>query len=183
VIRLLPAPALRTSTIAVGAPVRRHHVRASRVVASVVLAALATGCGQASRDDEGAIVESGTAAVDDLRVGDCFDDPADLSDEVVEVADVDATPCDEPHDNEVFHAFDLPGDELPADEAIEEQVGEECIPAFDAYVGTAYEDSELDLFAIWPTTASWDEGDRAVTCALFAMDGSKLDESVRDSGR
>jgi hypothetical protein len=138
---------------------------------------------QAERDEAGTIVGAGTVAADDLRVGDCFDDPSDLTDEIVEVEDVAAIPCDRPHDNEVFFAFDLTGDELPSDAAIEELVGQECLPAFDDFVGTPYEESELDLFAIWPTEASWLQGDRAVTCALYAMDGTKLDATAEGSTR
>jgi hypothetical protein len=140
--------------------------------------------GQADRDDSGAIVGAGSVAAEDLRVGDCFDDDGgDATDDVTEIADVAAIPCGDPHDNEVFHVFELEGDELPSDEAIFELVGSECLPAFSAFVGSGYETSELDLFPIWPTEVAWKAGDRTVRCSLYAMDGSKLEGSARDSRR
>jgi hypothetical protein len=163
------------------AALHRHHRRLLAVACIASLALTATAC-QAERDAEGDIVGAGTLAADELGVGDCFDDGA-ATEEVVEIADVPAVPCDEPHDNEVFHAFELEGDELPADAEIEARVDQECVPAFDLFVGTAYETSELDLFAIWPTAGSWDGGDREVLCAVYAMDQSKLEGTVAGSGR
>jgi hypothetical protein len=160
---------------------RRLH---GRLLAGALTAALAltTSACQAERDADGAIVGAGSLAADELGVGDCFDDePSD--EEVTEILDVPAVPCGEPHDNEVFHAFELRGDELPSDAEIEGQVDEECLPAFDRFVGSSYEDSELDLFAIWPTAASWAAGDREVLCAVFAIDLSKLEGTVAGSGR
>lgn len=148
-------------------------------MAVLLSSALAVGCGVASRDQDGRIVEGGGVAAVELRLGDCFDDPADLpTEEVSEFVDVDAVPCQEPHHNEVFHTFELTDESLPSDEEIGARVDEECLPAFDRFVGIAYEDSELDLFEMWPTEGSWTEGDRTVICALFAMDGSKLEGSA-----
>jgi hypothetical protein len=160
-----------------------------RVLARFAVPAVAIGIavfgylGQADRDDAGAIVGSGSLTVVDLRVGDCFDDEAAEGEEVLEISEVAARPCGEPHDNEVFHTFDLTGDTVPSDDEVYAQVGEECIPAFDTFVGAVYEDSELDLFPIWPTAAAWDQGDRAVTCALYDADGSKLVGSAQGTGR
>jgi hypothetical protein len=160
------------------------HLLRRRLLAVAFTGALAltTSACQAERDADGAIVGAGTLAADELGVGDCFDDePSD--EEVTEILDVPAVPCGEPHDNEVFHAFELRGDELPSDADIEELVDEECLPAFGRFVGTSYEESELDLFAIWPTERAWAAGDREVLCAVFAMDLSKLEGTVAGSGR
>ncbi|GGI03877.1 septum formation family protein [Egicoccus halophilus] len=140
--------------------------------------------GQADRDDDGAIVEAGAVTADDLRVGDCFDDEGTFeTDETVQFEAVAGVPCTEPHDNEVFHEFELTGESLPSEEEIFTQVDAACLPAFDAFVGLAYEESELDLFPMWPTADSWRLGDRTATCALFALDGSTLQGSMRDSQR
>lgn len=112
--------------------------------------AVAGYLGQADRDDAGAIVSAGDVAADDLRIGDCFDDGEISDEDVVEVGAVGARPCGEPHDNEVFHTFELTGDTLPSDDAIMQQAGEVCIEVFDTFVGTVHEESELDFFPMWP---------------------------------
>lgn len=145
--------------------------------------AVAGYLGQANRDDAGAIVEAGALTVEDLRVGDCFDDEAGAGEEVLEISEVAAQPCTEPHDNEVFHSFQLTGDALPSEDEIFEQVGLQCGDAFDAFVGKLWEESEFDLFPIWPSEASWRTGDRTVTCVLFARDLSKLTGSAAGTGR
>jgi hypothetical protein len=163
--------------------IHAHQLRRRLLAVALTgaLALTASAC-QAERDADGTIVGAGTLAADELGVGDCFDDePTDG--EVTEILDVPAVPCDEPHDNEVFHAFELDGDELPSEAEIEERVDEECLPAFDRFVGTAYEESELDLVSIWPTAGSWDDGDREVLCAVYALDLSKLEGTVAGSGR
>ena len=43
-----------------------------------------------------------------MRVGDCFDDTAELGmDEAGEVSSLPGVPCADPHDNEVFAVFDV----------------------------------------------------------------------------
>lgn len=145
--------------------------------------AVAGYLGQADRDEAGAIVGAGDVAADDLRIGDCFDDGEIGDEDVVEVGAVAAKPCGEPHDNEVFHSFELTGDTLPSDDAIMQQAGEVCIEVFDTFVGTVYEESELDFFPMWPGQAAWDAGDRTVTCSIYALDGSKLTGSAQGTTR
>ncbi|MFA9430056.1 septum formation family protein [Egicoccus sp. AB-alg2] len=156
------------------------------VVPAIVLGGmLLSYLGQADRDADGTIVAAGKVTASDLRVGDCFDDRADeaQSEATVEIADVAAVPCGDPHDNEVFHAFELAGTTLPSDEEVFTLVDERCVPAFDEYVGQSFLTSELDLFPIWPTAEAFAAGDRMVLCSVYPMDGSKLTGSVRGSGR
>ncbi|MEX0699340.1 MAG: septum formation protein, partial [Acidimicrobiia bacterium] len=59
-----------------------------------------------------------------------------------------------------------------------------CIEQFDEYVGLAYLESDLDVFAITPSQSSWDEdNDREVICALFNLDFSKLTGSMQGAAR
>lgn len=164
-------------------PRRRGRVgMVLRVGVVVVLGgiALASFLGRADRDDEGAVDRAGELSAMDLRVGDCFDDPGDAP----EVAAVQAVPCAEPHDNEVFHEFQHPdADSPPSQDAAFQRIGEECIPAFNTFVGKAYEESELDFFTFEPTEAGWREGDRTVQCSVYAMDGSKLTGTARGAAR
>ena len=129
----------------------------------------------------GAIVfgaASETAAAD-LVVGDCFDAP--LTEEVFTVPTV---PCNEPHDVEVFAVLSLTdfGAAFPGRQTIDEAADYECFLLFEPYVGAAYEVSILDFFALSPTSSSWDDGDRGVTCVVGRLDGAQMTDSVQGSG-
>jgi hypothetical protein len=140
--------------------------------------------GQAERGEAGSIVSAGDLDVGDLRVGDCFDDDPATSDEaVVEIFAVVAAPCGTPHDNEVFHRFDLVAETLPSDEEVDDEAFETCVEVFESFVDVRYEVSELDFSWLWPTKDGWRKGDRAVTCYLFTMDLSKLEGSAAGTGR
>lgn len=104
----------------------------------------------------------------ELQVGDCFDDPDEPVEQLVEVPLIG---CEEPHDNQVFALFDLPDGDFPGDAAVADQARDGCLGRFEDHVGTPYGDSEL--FAAWlpPTEASWEAGDRQVVCVLFDADG------------
>lgn len=117
-------------------------------------------------------------SVFDLRVGMCFNDPTGIAD----VETVDRVDCAFPHDNEVFHLFDMPAGDWPGQDVIETASADGCLAAFDSYVGLEYEFSILDIFPLYPTEASWAEGDREIVCALYHIDLEKLIGSMRDSG-
>lgn len=144
-----------------------------RSIFVVCLLALAA-CGGAQRDDAGAIIEAGSEDVFALQVGDCFDDPAEFG----EIANVDAVPCAQPHDNEIYHTFDLPDGDFPGDTAIDDAAFSNCLPAFESYVGTTYESSSLDISYLSPTLDSWDAGDREIACLLYDLNLEKLTGSM-----
>lgn len=148
---------------------------------AALIGLVACGDGGPSRDASGAIQEAGEASVFALKVGDCFDDTDATG--VGVVAEVPVVPCDDPHDNEVFHQFDMNGSVYPGqDAALEGSLGP-CLAQFLPFVGIDYFESELEIFPITPTEASWAAGDRTVYCALYATDLSKLTGSMRNSGR
>jgi hypothetical protein len=168
----------------------RRRIRIGGILARLILAALVfggwtffTSLNDANRDDSGAIVAQGDLDVMSLQIGDCFNDPEELDEVVFDVA---AVPCAEPHDNEVFSVQSIGtafGDAYPGDAALEQHSYEVCSGApFDAYVGTAYLDSSLDVFTFTPTAESWDEGDREYVCALYRLDFGQLTGTARDSG-
>jgi hypothetical protein len=147
-----------------------------RAAASLTIAvALLAGCGEpaadVARDDDGRPVEAGEVRADRIRVGDCFDDPAV----------VDVVPCDELHDNEVFHLFDVDDGEYPGRDALESLSSRRCgEDAFEAYVGDTVGGSLYDVFQIVPSPESWaDDGDRTVVCVLFGDRGVPLKGSAR----
>lgn len=119
---------------------------------------------------------SGAAA--DLRVGDCFDLPAQM--EVVD--DVQHRPCGDPHHAEVFFVGDYRGGgaTYPADEALDRFIEAECLPAFESYTGRDFDTArDLDYGAFVPIAEGWREGDREVTCYLVRVDGGKTSGSLR----
>ena len=149
-------------------------------IACVLLVVVSACASEPSRDASGAIEEQGDLSVFSFQVGDCFDDPEGSPDEV---QDVNAVPCSQAHDNEVFHIFELPDGPFPGDAAIASAAEEECLPAFASYVGTPYPVSELFSVPITPTSESWDLGDdREVVCALYD-EGGELVGSMKGSNR
>lgn len=137
-----------------------------RIAVLFVMAALAAACGGQS--------------VFSLSVGTCFDDQ-----ESTEISSVPEVECSEPHDNEVFAVIDYTeSDVYPGTEEMRDIGTGLCIEQFDEYVGLAYLESDLDVFAITPSQSSWDEdNDREVICALFNLDFSKLTGSMQGAAR
>jgi hypothetical protein len=120
-------------------------------------------------------------AADALRAGDCVDLPAQMR----EFSDIQHRPCAEPHDAEVFLAFDHPADRQAAflsQSATDAYVIEQCVPAFEAYTGRNYrQDPDYDIGYFQPTAAGWGDGDRGFTCYLFRMDSTKTSGSLKSA--
>ena len=128
----------------------------------------------------------------DLRVGDCFDlkDPS-----ADQIGDVKAVPCTTEHEFEVFYVGAMGEGSYPTDAAGERRnhgrqvllidgafgtyVDQNCIPAFGAYIGKAYDDSDLDICWLVPTDDAWRSGDRTVQCAAFYPGIYRLTRSLR----
>ncbi len=118
-------------------------------------------------------------AAADLRVGDCFDEPADMND----VRDVQHRPCTDAHDAEVFAVLTHPaasGAAYPTEDGFIDFILDECVPAFDSYTGTAFDTHlELDIGYFIPVADGWRGGDRGVVCYAYPVSGQKLTASVR----
>jgi len=117
-------------------------------------------------------------SVRDLRVGDCLqmDDLGDV------VRNVPTVECSEPHDGEVYASSELEGAAYPGVTRVLELVESGCYEAFEPYIGAAYEDSDLEIFYLYPLERSW-RVDRGYLCIAYPLDGSMLSESVEGSGR
>jgi hypothetical protein len=129
-------------------------------------------------DQEDAAGEPSGVPASDLQVGDCFDQPSGSEFEFV-----DLRPCDQLHDVEIFHRFDIPLDhtaDFPSERVLIEHING-CLPTFDSYVGVPFESSALDVVGFWPAADSWAFGNREMLCGAVTMDGTKLDGTVRDS--
>ena len=148
-----------------------------------IIVALAVGYfTNARRGDDGGINEGGTLQVGDLRVGDCFD----LSEATAtEISEVDAKPCTEAHEYEMFHitTWTGAGDAYPTDDEWVTFFLEDCTSGFADFVGHDYRTSELDFVPFTPTTEGWDDGARVVQCAVVDPSDTELTESLQDAAR
>lgn len=138
------------------------------------------GLVSSGRDETGAILQTGDLTVAELRVGDCFD----LKDPTAElIGQVEAKPCAQPHQYEVFFRGDLPDGEYPGAEGIDQYLNDNCVPAFGAYVGLAYEPSRLDIFYFTPPAELWRSSDQSVQCAVYDPNLDQLTGSLRGAAR
>jgi Septum formation len=134
------------------------------------------------RDDEGRVTESGQIEPAKLQTGDCFNEP-NLSDpgqsnmsEVVEIL-----PCDQAHDAEVFHTFELDIAYFPTDDQLDRE-SRTCRAQFRDYVGGTYSGPQLVYTYFAPSERDWDYlGDRTMHCIVLDQLGDKLEESVEGS--
>lgn len=129
-----------------------------------MLQQLAGGGNDATRDDNGEVVEGNDEAdVFLLKVGDCIND-SELDDVVTTLPIV---PCSEPHDSETYAEGNLQGDEYPGDDTVSSQSDQICYDAFAGFVGISYEESTLGYYPFTPTQESWNSGDRLVSCMIY----------------
>jgi len=171
---------------------RRGQEGKGMAIAGLVIGSLATiGYGLifalaiafgSSDDDYGAPEPKPTysnnqaVTVDDLAVGECFDD-GDEEDEVVR------QPCTVAHDGEIIGNATLPEGPWPGEDGIEESADRACTPLFTKYVGKSPSSSELEPYFWTPTEDLWNDEDRLVVCASYGPDQEKLTHTVKDSHR
>jgi putative regulator of septum formation len=134
----------------------------------------------AGRGSEGEITKAGDLEAKDLRVGDCFD-LKEPGSETIE--DVTAVPCSKEHEFELFFAGSMPEGTFPGDQGFKTYVQANCFPAFASYVGTAYDDSDLDVYWLQPTDKGWGDGDRSVQCAVYHPRIHRLTNSLKGSNQ
>lgn len=126
--------------------------------------------------------EETAISVFDLTVGTCFNDPA-FRGEAVEgrISEATEVQCFDPHDAEVYAIVRFTqgeGAEFPGRAAVQEFADEECFDRFEGFVGIPFEESRLDIATLWPTGASWEEGDREATCVVFDINNQKLEGTM-----
>ncbi|WP_166351344.1 septum formation family protein [Phytoactinopolyspora limicola] len=153
---------------------------AIRVAAIVGASALVlTGCSvfddlfggddEPDRNDDGQVsdvVEN--ASIFDITEGDCLGEYADDGDVKV----VDIIPCDQEHFQEVLLITQIDAEELPDQEEVRAQVIDECPPAFEEFVGLDFDESELDIHYLSPSSDSWEQqDDRDIVCTVYDPSG------------
>ncbi|WP_052709173.1 DUF4190 domain-containing protein [Streptomyces sp. NRRL S-495] len=113
----------------------------------------------------------GSVAVNDLRVGDCFDQPPLSGDPAsTSVYWVRVVPCTAPHHAEVAGTVVLPGgrdDQYPSRKEIGDGAEKLCGPVRDEYALDSWLVPEgVDGYYYYPSVRSWMTGDRRVTCTF-----------------
>jgi hypothetical protein len=146
----------------------------------VVGGAVAGFITNASRSDTGDITKGGDLTSNDLRVGDCWDMKDPSADTVDNVA---AKPCGEVHEYEVFYIASMAEGAYPGEEAFTTYVDGACVPAFETYVGAAYDSSTLDISWLYPGSDGWAAGDRTIECSVYDPNDNELTASLRSSRR
>jgi len=134
-----------------------------RVIVILAIAVIGVGVyllvgGGDDRDDSGEIEEEGEVSVFDLRVNDCL---TDLPEGEGEQTSIKATPCDKPHEAQVFTIIDLGGGDYPGNEVVSGKARRGC-PARLRRLKPAV---EVGLYNFQPTEESWDSrDDHSISC-------------------
>lgn len=121
-----------------------------------------------------------------LEVGQCGDVPRVRVGGALDPARIVEVPCDQPHDVEVASVFEHPsarGVRFPGEANVDGYATDECLRRFEAYVGSPYRTSTLDVAFVAPGEEGWDDGDRRVACIVYHADFAPLTGSVRGTGR
>jgi hypothetical protein len=126
-----------------------------------------------------------TSSADDLRVGDCIDEPAGTTD----IKEVQHQPCSDAHDGEVFavvtHTAAM-GTAYPPESEFRDLANDECLPALQTYTGMdlmTFVNAGYDFSAFYPSPEGWNDGSRDVTCYLVKATppGGKITGSLKTS--
>lgn len=129
-----------------------------------------------TRDESGAIVDSGGLGAFAINDGDCFNN-SDTN--AVQVASVEGVPCTSPHDGEAYGSHLVVEATYPGATAMISAAEAGCLDRFDDYVGLDFQSSVYNFSFLYPTEESWKTGDREVVCIITSLDGSKLTGSAK----
>ena len=161
----------------------RFRLIATSSATAFALALSACGGGtstadETTRNDNGDVVEGGDLGVFTMSLGDCVQDSLSS-----EVQSLEAVPCAEEHDLEVFALFDMPDGDFPGDAAVDAAAEAGCLERFEGYVGIAYEQSVYAYTYLTPLETGWNEiDDREIVCLLGRIDGEPNIGTAENSG-
>ena len=139
-----------------------------------VILCVAFGCGKSDkvslldgsvRTPAGEITTGGSVGVLRLLPGDCF---LGLIDEI-EV--VDAVPCAEDHQAEVFAIFNLAGTKWPGTSSVAQTAKSGCLERFRNATGLVFDPTHMIITGYAPSERSWKD-DRSVLCAVTPHDSA-----------
>ncbi|WP_436773825.1 septum formation family protein [Yinghuangia sp. YIM S09857] len=91
---------------------------------------------------------------------------------------IDKVSCTTPHDMEVLKNFDLTGSTYPTKAELQNQVATACESAYERTVSDEPNPDKYTLQYSYPVEASWDDGDREVTCLVQDVSKAKITKKL-----
>jgi len=138
----------------------------------------------AERDDEGRVTEPTDIAALNLRVGDCANDPnlAELQgSETVQTFELEVVPCEQAHDIEAYHGFDLPEGDYPGRQVVIREAEEKCSREAVRFIGGTGRPT-LSLSYYYPEETSWQLYDDRLVLCVIGETGEKTEGTLRGTG-
>lgn len=134
---------------------------------AVLLALVVVGSlsGQAERDTDGELTQSGQVTLDDLKVGDCLKDPLEEGEQSLYV---DVTPCDTAHRGEVVAQFRLQSGDYPGEKNVQRLAEGGCQARIEKAVADP-KDKTLQVYYLYPRAQDWTRT-RRVDCLVTTKD-------------
>ena len=147
---------------------RRRHRGTAIAIAGLLLGMFALLQDGPQRDASGAIVEAGRVATNDRKPGDCFNGLGELGPGANSMFSIDAAPCAEAHQAEVFAVFELTGTSYPGHRKVSDEAWARCRIELDRYSQHAAEDPSVRTYSFFPTEGAWNgrSHNREVICII-----------------
>jgi len=157
----------------------RRLISAAIAVFTVTAGAMACQRGELPEHDEstrseaGAIIDEGELGVFALAVGDCLG-KLPTGDGVM-LGAVQGVRCDQPHDGQVYGAYDVTMAEYPGDDVMFEVALDGCLERVPATIHDEWTASDVYVpFMLQPNSQSWKYDDREVICVVVRTDGRPI---------
>lgn len=155
-----------------------------RATVGVLVVAFCAGCSFFDRGDD-----TEGRSVFDVKVGECFRAPKDITVELTELAQV---PCTDPHEQEAYALVDYEDTtttakpsgaaSFPGVEALTAFAQGACAQEFEDYVGVDYRDSRLWFTYLLPSARGWEQDADRTTLCFVTTTGEQLTRSVAGTG-
>ena len=113
------------------------------------------------------------------QVGDCYNKDTTGS----QIGDVEVVDCNIPHQYEVYNNYEITLSTLPDEDTMSSEATTACSSTFQEYVGISYNQSQYKASYLYPTSGSWAQGDRTITCTITTSDGSLITGSLKGAAR
>jgi hypothetical protein len=120
----------------------------------------------------GRVADAGSTSV-----GSCLGEPGSEDSQATEIE------CAEEHAAEIYLVEALGEGAWPGYEGVDVSADEACYDAFEPYVGSSWEWSDLDYGYFLPDQGEWTAGEHRVVCVVLPGTEDALHGSVQGSGR
>jgi hypothetical protein len=113
----------------------------------------------------GQITKNGHLGVFSLRAGDCFQNPTG-SQPALDMTQVTAVPCVNPHNAQVTAQLPVPGSAYPGQASFRAQALPGCKTSTAAVVDQSKLTATMSLIWIYPEPQAWADGHRTISCLI-----------------